>query len=355
MLVLPEEGEQPPAQQLQVGRGRGAAGDEGAGPPAGGDPPSQHDLLGPRRQPLGQLRHLRLLQQPLGQVEDALDPGLLGPGPDDVRFRLAAHQQVERVGQDGLPRPRLPRDRVQPLAEPQFRPLDQQQVLDPELAQHGLCVATGADRLSPVFRSLRAQPARLFAGRAGLHEVLGADQGEAEGGADEGEDRGDQDDLVEAADEGDVGGVDGFVRGSPAAAAARRRRGSRPRRPLRRGRAGACGSSSASFESTRDWKTAPSPATPVAIPTWRKVVLIPDPIPDFSTGTTAIAAWPMPGLVMPMPMPATRKPASSVVQPESARDAVHQQQAEPDQRQARCRAGPGSGSCARAPRRSARR
>ena len=80
---------------------------------------------------------------------------------------------------------------------------------------------------------------------------------------------------------------------------------------------GACGSSSESFELTLDWKTAPSPATPVAIPTWRKVVLIPEPMPDFSTGTTAIAAWPMPGLVMPMPMPATRKPTSSVVQPES--------------------------------------
>ena len=80
---------------------------------------------------------------------------------------------------------------------------------------------------------------------------------------------------------------------------------------------GACGSSSVSFESTRDWKTAPRPATPVAIPTWRKVVLIPEPIPDFSTGTTAIAAWPIPGLVMPMPMPATMKPTSSVVHSES--------------------------------------
>ena len=30
--------------------------------------------------------------------------------------------------------------------------------------------------------------------------------------------------------------------------------------------------------------------TPVAMPTWRKVVLMPDPIPAFSTGTTAIAA-----------------------------------------------------------------
>ena len=81
---------------------------------------------------------------------------------------------------------------------------------------------------------------------------------------------------------------------------------------------GAFGSRSLSFESTRDWKIAPSAATPVAIPTWRKVVLIPDPIPDFSTGTTAIAAWPMPGLVIPMPTPATMNPASSAVHSESA-------------------------------------
>ena len=44
---------------------------------------------------------------------------------------------------------------------------------------------------------------------------------------------------------------------------------------------------------------------------------MPDPIPDFSIGTTAIAAWPMPGLVMPIPTPAIRKPARSVVHSES--------------------------------------
>jgi len=42
--------------------------------------------------------------------------------------------------------------------------------------------------------------------------------------------------------------------------------------------------------------------------------LIPEPIPDFSTGTTAIAAWPIPGFVVPIPIPARMKPTSSVVQ-----------------------------------------
>ena len=146
VLVLAEEGEQAPAEQLQVGGGRGAAGDEGAGPTAFRDPPPQHDLLGPLGQPFGQLSHLRLLQQPRRQVEDPLDPGLLGPGSNDLRPRLAAHQQVERVRQHRLAGPGLAGDRVQPLPQPQFGPLDQQQVLDSQLAQHAICLATVADR-----------------------------------------------------------------------------------------------------------------------------------------------------------------------------------------------------------------
>ena len=108
VLVLAEEGEQAPAEQLQVGGGGGAAGDEGAGPPAGGDPPPQHDLLGARRQPLGQLRHLRLLQQPLGQVEDALDPGLLGAGPDDVALSPCRPSAGRASGRGPSSPPRSP-------------------------------------------------------------------------------------------------------------------------------------------------------------------------------------------------------------------------------------------------------
>ncbi len=147
VLVLAEEGEQAAAQQLQVGGRRRSPRDEGAGPAPGRDPPPQHDLVGPLRQPLRQLRHLRLLQQPLRQVEDPLDPGLLGARPDDLSLRLAAHQQVERVRQHRLAGSGLAGDRVEPSPEAQFGPLDQQQVLDSKLAQHAFCVATGADRL----------------------------------------------------------------------------------------------------------------------------------------------------------------------------------------------------------------
>ena len=108
VLVLAVEGKQPPAEQLQVGRRGGAPGDESAGPPARRDPPAENDLLGILGQPLGDLGHLRLAEQSLWQVEDALDPSLLGARPHDLRPGLAPHQQIERVREDGLARRRSP-------------------------------------------------------------------------------------------------------------------------------------------------------------------------------------------------------------------------------------------------------
>ena len=162
------------------------------------------------------------------------------------------------MGEHGLAGPGLPGDRVQPLAEPQFGPLDQQQVLDPQLAQHAALCSNGRGPTRPRF-PLVARVSRGGLVRAGrLHEVPGADQGEAEGGADEGEDRGDQDDLVEAADEGDVGGVDGFVVDRRRQRQRRRRAREPPEATTSPSPSGAFGSSSESFESTRAWKTAPS-------------------------------------------------------------------------------------------------
>ena len=97
-------------------------------------------------------------------------------------------------------------------------------------------------RLQPP-RALVRPLARLAAGSAsggaaavGCTKSFGADQREAERGADEGDDRRDQEDLVEAADEGRVGGVERLRRGI-AAESFVRRRASRPRRRVRRGRA----------------------------------------------------------------------------------------------------------------------
>ncbi len=149
VLVLAIEGEQAAAEQLQVGGGRGASGDEGAGSAAPGDTAAEHDLLGILGQPLRQLGELGVVEQPLRQVEDPLDPGLRGARADDPRPRFAAHQQVERVGEDGLAGAGLAGDRIEPVAEAQLGTLDQQQVLDPQLTQHRFCVATGADRIAP--------------------------------------------------------------------------------------------------------------------------------------------------------------------------------------------------------------
>lgn len=53
---------------------------------------------------------------------------------------------------------------------------------------------------------------------------------------------------------------------------------------------------------------------PVAMPIWRKVELIPDPIPVRWGGTTLTAVEASGALTSATPMPATTKPASSDVQ-----------------------------------------
>ena len=58
------------------------------------------------------------------------------------------------------------------------------------------------------------------------------------------------------------------------------------------------------------WKIAPSPAIPVAIPTWRNVLLIPDAIPARRGSTTLTAVEASGALTSPMPMPPTMKPGS---------------------------------------------
>ena len=104
----------------------------GAGAALGGHAAGEHELLGV---PPGGGRASDVAE-PVGQVEDALDVGLGGPRPHDAAARPAAEQQVERVGEHGLAGARLPREHVQPGAEPQLGPLDQQQVLDTQFAEH---------------------------------------------------------------------------------------------------------------------------------------------------------------------------------------------------------------------------
>ena len=133
MLVLAVEREQRAADVAQVGRRRAAPAEVGARAPLRAHAAGEHELVGVGRQPVPQL-----LAQLVGQREHALDVGLGRARPHDPRPRLAAQQQVERVGEHGLARAGLPRQGVQARAEAQLGALDQQQVLDAELVEHRL-------------------------------------------------------------------------------------------------------------------------------------------------------------------------------------------------------------------------
>ena len=154
VLVLPEEGDHPAAERLKVGRRGGATLHEGARAPLGADPPRQHDLVELLPHALAQIRQLGLLEQPRRQLEHALHVGLRRARPDDARARLAAQQEVERVGEHGLPGTRLPRDRGEPVARPQLRPLDQEQVLYAQLEQHRSGVPARPDGAAALWQRL---------------------------------------------------------------------------------------------------------------------------------------------------------------------------------------------------------
>ena len=117
VLVLPVEGDEPPAELAQVvDRGRPPV-QEGARAARCRDAAPEHDLLAVH-------------------LERALDVRLLGARADDARPRLPAQQQVERVREHGLARAGLAGDDVQPGAEPELGALDQEEVLNPQLYQH---------------------------------------------------------------------------------------------------------------------------------------------------------------------------------------------------------------------------
>ncbi len=150
VLVLAEEGDQAAAERLQVGGGRRAALHERPRPALGADPAREHDLVERPVDALAQVGQLGLVEQPLGQGEDALHVGLARARPHDPRARLAAQEQVERVREHGLARTRLARDRGQAGSRAQLGALDQQQVLDPELEEHASGNISEPRRSGPV-------------------------------------------------------------------------------------------------------------------------------------------------------------------------------------------------------------
>ena len=137
VLVLAVEGEQSRAERPQVGGRRPSAPPTKAlVRPDAPDPPPEGDLLGAIREPFAQLGELRVVEQAGREREDTLHPRLIGAGTNDLRARAPSQQQIERMGEDRLAGSGLPGDRVQSRVEAQLRPLDQEQVLDPQLEQH---------------------------------------------------------------------------------------------------------------------------------------------------------------------------------------------------------------------------
>ena len=131
VLVLPVEGEQGAADVAQVVRRRRPPVHIRPCAALGPHAARQDELLGVVRHELAERRPQRV-----GQLEHALDVRLGRPGPHDPGARLAAQQQVERVGEHGLPRAGLAGEHVEPRPEAKLGPLDQQEVLDAQLVQH---------------------------------------------------------------------------------------------------------------------------------------------------------------------------------------------------------------------------
>src|SRR5918994_2889577 len=308
VLVLTVEGKRAGAQRPQVGRGGRAALHEGARPPRDPDPATEHDLVRARWEPLADLAQPGVVVEPVGKRQDPLHVGLLGAGADDLRPRLAPHQQVDRVREDRLPGPGLAGDRVEAPAEPKLGPLDQEQVLDTQLVQHAARSSDGCGRIRPYAAagSAAASAPRCCTKsreRTSANPTIPPTIAIAAPTS-----RMSLKPLMKAWFAASAtwarlpGGTDSTAARPPPADTASPSPG------------GAPGSSSPSRVSMRDWKIAPRAATPVAIPTWRKVLLIPDAIPARNGATTPIAVEAIAGLVSPMPTPATRKPGSSVVQ-----------------------------------------
>ena len=135
----------PPRARRSATDGRTAL-HEGTGAPVRAHAARQDDLVQVRPDPLEQVRQRGIGEQLGGGLEDALDVRLARARPDDPAARLAAHQQVERMRQHGLARAGLAGDHREAAARPQLGALDQQQVLDAQLQEHGACLPAAPRR-----------------------------------------------------------------------------------------------------------------------------------------------------------------------------------------------------------------
>ncbi len=133
VLVLAVEREQRRRSLAQIRHIRGAPVDQRPRAPIGADSAREDQLVRVLREPVAEPgAHL------IRQVEDPLDVRLRRSRPHDSGPRLAAEQQIQRMREHRLARTGLTREHVQPGREQQLGAVDQQQVLNSKLAQHGI-------------------------------------------------------------------------------------------------------------------------------------------------------------------------------------------------------------------------
>jgi hypothetical protein len=110
----------------------------GARAPVGEDPAGGDEALLPGGPELGDRFQLGVVEDAVGEVELGLDVGLLRAGPEVAGVAGRAEQEPDRLGEDRLPGPGLPGDRVQAGREREVGVADEDEVLDAEAAEHQL-------------------------------------------------------------------------------------------------------------------------------------------------------------------------------------------------------------------------
>ena len=146
VLVLAEERHEPASQRLEVGRRGGAPLHEGARAAVLPHSSREDDLVHLVPYALAQIAQVGAVQEIRRSREHPLHVGLARPGTDDARSWLAAEQEIQRMGQDRLPRPRLAGDHREPRPGAQLGSLDQEKILDPQLEEHGVRSTNGPRR-----------------------------------------------------------------------------------------------------------------------------------------------------------------------------------------------------------------
>src|SRR5262249_20504861 len=142
LLELPAHREQRLGSRRNVLARRAPAPRVGARTAVGEDPPREHERILALRAQRGEPAEDIVVRQ----VELGLDVRLAGGRADRRRVAPRAEQEADRAGEDRLAGAGLARDRVQARIELELGVADQDEVLDPEPAQHGSIVRRPSDR-----------------------------------------------------------------------------------------------------------------------------------------------------------------------------------------------------------------